>query len=80
MGGLLYGQGWHQLQMQALAAIVIIVFDAVMTFVVLKVVSLVVPLRASNPEMEGGDLAIHGIDPMPVYVGPGLRSGGAPAN
>ncbi len=81
VGGLFYGQGVHQLEMQALAALAIIVFDAVMTFVVLKIVSLFVPLRASNPEMEGGDLAIHGVDPMPLYVPPStLRPGGAPAN
>ncbi|GAC1567770.1 MAG: ammonium transporter [Vulcanimicrobiaceae bacterium] len=74
--GLFYGGGAHQLQMQALAAVVIIGYDVIMTFVVLKIVSLIVPLRASNPEMEGGDLAIHGVDPMPVYT-PGLRAGGA---
>ncbi len=68
VGGLLYGQGFAQLSHQALAAVVIIAFDAIMTFVVLKAISLVVPLRASNPEMEGGDLAIHGQDPMPVYI------------
>jgi Amt family ammonium transporter len=68
IGGLFYGQGFTQLGHQALAAIVIIAFDAIMTFVVLKLISFVVPLRASNPEMEGGDLAIHGQDPMPVYV------------
>jgi Amt family ammonium transporter len=65
-GGLAYGQGFAQLGHQALAALVIIVFDAIMTFVVLKLISLVVPLRASDIEVEGGDLAIHGIDPMPV--------------
>jgi len=77
VSGLLYGGGFHQLQMQALAAFVIIVYDVIMTFVVLKIVALFVPLRASNPEMEGGDLAIHGVDPMPVYSSPTLRSGGA---
>jgi len=77
VSGLLYGGGFHQLQMQALAAFVIIVYDVIMTFVVLKIVALFVPLRASNPEMEGGDLAIHGVDPMPVYSSPTLRPGGA---
>jgi len=78
--GLFYGGGITQLKWQALAALIIIGYDVVMTFVVLKIVSLVVPLRASNPEMEGGDLAIHGVDPMPVYPTPSLRPGGAPAN
>jgi Amt family ammonium transporter len=78
IGGLFYGAGAAQLGHQALAALVIIVFDAIMTFVVLKLISLVVPLRASNPEMEGGDLAIHGVDPMPVYLAPGaMPVGGA---
>jgi len=81
VGGWFYnGHDLAQLGHQALAALVIIVFDAIMTFVVLKIVSLIVPLRASNPEMEGGDLAIHGVDPMPVYVAPPLRPGGSPAN
>jgi Amt family ammonium transporter len=76
--GLLYGGGFAQLSHQALAALVIIVFDAIMTFIVLKVISFIVPLRASNPEMEGGDLAIHGQDPMPVYIPtPGLPAPGA---
>jgi Amt family ammonium transporter len=82
VGGLFYGQGFAQLSHQALAALVIIVFDAIMTFIVLKLISLVVPLRASNPDMVGGDLAIHGVDPMPVYLPPSTYkpAGGAPAN
>ena len=39
-----------------------------MTYVILKVVSLFVPLRASDGDVEGGDLAIHGIDPMPAQT------------
>jgi Amt family ammonium transporter len=70
VSGLFYGGGFAQLSHQAIAAFSIIVFDAIMTFVVLKLISLVVPLRASNPEMEGGDLAIHGVDPMPIYSSP----------
>ncbi len=66
VGGLLYGAGYTQLGHQALAALVIIAFDAIMTFIVLKLISLIVPLRASDTEVEGGDLAIHGMDPMPV--------------
>jgi Amt family ammonium transporter len=78
VGGLAYGQGFAQLGHQALAAITIIAFDAIMTFIVLKVISFIVPLRASNPEMEGGDLAIHGQDPMPVYIPtPGIAAPGA---
>ncbi len=76
VGGLFYGQGPVQLEHQAIAAAVIIVFDAIMTFIVLKVIGLIVPLRASDTEVEGGDLAIHGVDPMPVYF-PAPATGGA---
>ena len=70
VSGLFYGGGWTQLIHQAQGAAAIIVFDVIMTFVILKLISLVIPLRASNPEMEGGDLAIHGVDPMPIYSSP----------
>ena len=79
VGGVLYGAGWTQLLHQAEGAAAIIVFDVIMTFIVLKLISFVVPLRASNPEMEGGDLAIHGVDPMPIYSSPApLAPAGAP--
>ncbi len=68
--GLLYGGGITQLIHQAQAAAFIIVFDAIATFIILKVISFIVPLRASQPEMEDGDLAIHGIDPIPPYPVP----------
>ncbi len=57
--GLLYGNA-HQLLVQAGAAVTVIVWDALMTFVLLKLVGLVVPLRASEEELEQGDLAVHG--------------------
>jgi Amt family ammonium transporter len=66
--GLFYGGGLKQLGLQALAAAFIIVWNAVGTFIVLKVVSLIVPLRASEGDVEGGDLAIHGMDPMPIIL------------
>jgi Amt family ammonium transporter len=74
VGGLLYTHDPKQLLSQAIAAAVIIAYDAVMTFVVLKIVSLVVPLRASDAEVEDGDLAIHGVDPVPTYA-PLARNG-----
>ena len=64
--GLLYGGGLTQFIHQLLAAIFIIVWNAVGTFVVLKITSFIVPLRASDGDVEGGDLAIHGMDPMPI--------------
>ena len=66
--GLLYGGGLTQFWHQLLALVVIVVYDAIMTFVVLKIVSIFVPLRASDGDVIGGDLAIHGVDPMPVPV------------
>jgi Amt family ammonium transporter len=72
--GLFFGNP-KQLWIQFLAALFIIVYDAIMTFVVLKLVSLVAPLRASEAEVEGGDLAIHGVDPMPTYFPQPTRSG-----
>jgi len=71
--GLLYHGNPHQLAVQALAAAVIVVWNAGMTYVVLKLVSLLVPLRASDAEVEGGDLAIHGMDPVPTYPVPSPR-------
>jgi Amt family ammonium transporter len=67
VSGLFYGGDWSQLLHQAEAAGILIVWDIIGTFIVLKLVSLVVPLRASDGQMEGGDLAIHGQDPMPPF-------------
>ena len=64
--GLFYGNP-KQLWIQFIAALVIVVWNVVATAVILKIVSLIVPLRASEGEVEGGDLAIHGIDPIPAY-------------
>jgi Amt family ammonium transporter len=65
INGLMYGGGFHQLTLQAEAAAFIIIWNIIGTFVILKVVSFIVPLRASDGDVEGGDLAIHGMDPMP---------------
>src|SRR5580698_10375253 len=59
ISGLLYGNA-KQLGLQALALGFIIVYDAVATFVVIKLVSFVVPLRMTDEELEVGDLALHG--------------------
>jgi Amt family ammonium transporter len=62
----LHGGSFVLLEHQAIAGAAIIVWNIIGTFVVLKFVSLFVPLRASDGEVEGGDLAIHGVDPMPA--------------
>jgi Amt family ammonium transporter len=76
VGGVFYTHDFKQLWIQFLAALAIIAWNVVATFIVLKIVSFIVPLRASDGDIEGGDLAIHGIDPMPVYLTP--KTNGTP--
>jgi len=58
--GLLFGNP-GQLGIQAAAVLAAIVYSGVMTFVLLKLVGLVIPLRASDvEEMSGLDLTEHG--------------------
>jgi ammonium transporter, Amt family len=57
-GGAFYGHPglvWTQL----LAALTIIVWDGVVTFVLLKLIGLFIPLRYSDEVLEIGDVAIH---------------------
>ena len=58
--GLLYGDSGNQLLMQLYAALFIIAFNAVMTFVLLKVVSIFVALRMDETTLRIGDDAVHG--------------------
>ena len=60
--------GFHQLGLQFVAAVAVIVWNVIGTFIVLKIVSFIFPLRASDGDVEGGDLAIHGIDPVPLVI------------
>jgi Amt family ammonium transporter len=57
--GLVYGNA-KQLLLQAIALGFIIVYDAVATFIVIKLVGLIVPLRMTDRELEVGDLLLHG--------------------
>jgi Amt family ammonium transporter len=59
---------WHLLRMQAEAAGAIIVWDGLMTFVILKVISLFVSLRLSDEELEIGDHAIHANEVYPSDI------------
>ncbi|HEX6493602.1 MAG TPA: ammonium transporter [Candidatus Dormibacteraeota bacterium] len=57
--------GWihgnpHQFVVQAFTLGVIVVFNVVATFVILKVISFITPLRMSQAELEGADVAVHG--------------------
>jgi Amt family ammonium transporter len=57
--GLFYGHG-RQLLIQAGAALTVIVWDGLVTFLILKGISLFTKLRMSDEEQLVGDLAVHG--------------------
>ena len=57
--GLLYGNA-SQLWIQALGAAFIIVYNAIATFIILKVIGLIVPLRMDEATLKVGDDAVHG--------------------
>jgi Amt family ammonium transporter len=58
--GLLYGDSGNQLLMQVIAAAFIIAYNAIGTFIILKVISIIVPLRMSEAQLRIGDDAVHG--------------------
>jgi Amt family ammonium transporter len=58
--GLLYGGGIHQLVLQIEGALFIIVFNVIMTFIILKVISFITPLRMDEATLKVGDDAVHG--------------------
>ena len=60
--------GLHLLKWQAFAGLWVIVFSGVATFILLKLVGLVVPLRMSEEDMETGDLAVHGHEVYPSDI------------
>ncbi len=57
--GLFYGHPW-QFMLQLFAALTVIVWDAVVTFILLKLIGLFVPLRYDDAVLEVGDAAVHG--------------------
>ncbi len=58
--GLLYGDSGLQLLHQVEAAAFIIAYNAIMTFIILKVISIFVPLRMDEATLMVGDDAVHG--------------------
>src|SRR5207302_8532297 len=58
--GLLYGDPGTQLLLQLEGAAFIIVFNVIMTFIILKVISIFVPLRMDEATLLVGDDAVHG--------------------
>ena len=68
LAGTISGGGLHLLGWQALTALWVIVFSAIGTFILLRLVGLVVPLRMTEEEMETGDIAVHGHEVYPSDV------------
>jgi Amt family ammonium transporter len=60
VAGLFYGDTGNQLLLQFYGAAFIIVFNAIMTFIILKVIGLIVPLRMDEATLKVGDDAVHG--------------------
>src|SRR5260370_109220 len=58
--GLLYGDPGSQLLLQIEGAAFIIVYNVIATFIILKVISLIVPLRMDEATLLVGDDAVHG--------------------
>jgi len=78
--GLISGGGLHLLGVQAYTALWVIVFSAIGTFILLKLVGLFVPLRMTEEEMEVGDIAVHGHEVYPSDVPSLGYPDGAPAS
>ena len=76
--GAIHGN-WTLLKWQALAALSVIVWSGAVTFILLKLVGLVVPLRMSERDMEVGDIAVHGHEVYPADVPSLGYTGGSPA-
>jgi Amt family ammonium transporter len=74
-GGLFYGNP-HQLLVQAGAALTVIVWDALITFLILKFLGLFMKLRLPDPVLESGDLGVHGEEALPAET---LSTAGAAA-
>jgi Amt family ammonium transporter len=65
--GLVHGSA-TLLKEQVWAGLWIIVFSSIGTFIILKLLGLVVPLRMTDADMEEGDLAVHGHEVYPSDV------------
>ncbi|RBW69787.1 ammonium transporter [Bacillus taeanensis] len=61
-GGLFHGGGWQLLSVQALGLVVFCVWGFALTWVGLKLIQLIIPVRAKEEEEEIGlDISYHGI-------------------
>lgn len=67
--GLLLGGGIHQLLIQLLSVAVTVVLSGVVTYVALKLIALITPLRASAADEDQGlDISQHGEDAYPDFA------------
>jgi Amt family ammonium transporter len=76
--GLWYGNP-HQLLVQFYALLFIIGYDAVATFIIMKIIGLFVSLRAPDAHLEAGDELIHGEVAVDLEPYPGAPHLPAPA-
>jgi Amt family ammonium transporter len=63
-----HGGSWTLFRWQLEAGLWVILFSGAMTFVLLKLVGIFLPLRLSDAELEEGDHAIHGNEVYPSDV------------
>jgi Amt family ammonium transporter len=73
-----YGGSFTLLRWQAETGLWVILFSGIVTFILLKLVGIFLPLRLSDEELEIGDHAIHGNEVYPSDV-PTLGGPHAPA-
>jgi Amt family ammonium transporter len=66
--GLIYTGSFKLLKWQFLAGVWVIAFSGIATFILLKLVGLVIPLRMSQENMEIGDVAEHGHEVYPSDI------------
>ncbi|HUY86524.1 MAG TPA: ammonium transporter [Acidimicrobiales bacterium] len=62
--GLFFGHPW-QVMIQLMAGLTIIVYDGIVTFILIKIVGFITPLRMPDDVLEIGDVAVHDEEVMP---------------
>ena len=69
VGGVFYGAGWTQFYHQFQAALWVILFTAVATFIILRVMKLFMSLRYTDQQCLDGDISIHGEQVTADFIG-----------
>ena len=67
--GVFYTGGWQQFVHQAQAALWVILFTGIMTFIILRVMKLFMSLRYTDQQCLDGDIAIHGEQVTADFIG-----------